>query len=207
VARLSAVACIPVAVILCVAWALHNSRPGIVGSNGIRAAIFAGAIPPHGKACQGIGSASATVDGVQLVVGAEGKGPQPVRLEFAGDRVGPVLRSYADGVVTLRLPPGMDRPSGGVCVHNFGRLPLHVAGENAAAGRGAVVNGRPSSFYISFTLIAAAPPTWWSEASSIVSRVGLARAGAGSPATGALVIALLVLSLAGAVAATWRWTS
>jgi hypothetical protein len=205
VARAGAVAFIAAAVLLTVAWALHGDRPPVAGSNGIRPAVFAGVIPAHGTVCENAGSASSAVDGVQVTVGAAGAGPQPLRLEVPGVGRGPVLRSYPDGVVTLR-PPSGGSPSGRLaCIRNLGRRVVHIAGEGAAPDQGALVQGRRSSFHVSFTLVAQRPASWWSEASSVLARVGLGRAGAGGRTTGVIVVLLLVASMLGALRLVWRW--
>ena len=199
-------ACGVVAVIGTVAWALHTHHSSVVGSNGIRPVAFASTIPPHGSVCDFAGTATSPVDAIQFTVGTAGKPPQPLQLTLSGVGASAVLQSYPDGVVDLRLPSAHRVAGGTACLHNLGTQPVFLAGETASAGNGALVNGRPVAFHPSFGLLSDHPPSWWSLASSVSSRVGLGRGGAGGSWTGVLVIVLLAASLLGAVwtASAWR---
>jgi hypothetical protein len=206
VRRAAAVACIAVAAAAAVAWTLHTHSPSAVGSNSIRPVAFLGAIPPGAQACDAAGSSRLPVDGVRVTVGTNGRGPQPLRAQIGESAPGPVLREYADGVVTL---PVVHEPRlGGVraCVRNLGTEPVQIGGEQAAAGEGAQVDRRPADFHVSFILVDDHPPTWWSQAGAVLARVGLGHAwSSGGRSAGALVLTLLALCLLGAMAVVWRW--
>jgi hypothetical protein len=104
------------------------------------------------------------------------------------------------------MPPAGANPVGRVvCVHNLGHKVVQIAGEGAVPGQGALVRGRPSDFHVSFTLVAQRPASWWSQASGVLARVGLGRAGAGGRTTGVIVVVLLVGSLLAVLSIVWRW--
>lgn len=202
--RVAAVGCIAAAAIACVAWALHSPRPHVVGSNGIRPSVFVGAIPPHSRVCETAGTATEAIDRVEVTVGTNHR-PQPLRLELPGAPAGPVLRGYADGAISLALAARRPAITGAACVRNLGDQPVQIAGEPASPGQGATVRGRASGFHVSFRLIDDTPPRWWSDASPMLARVGLGRAGAGGRALGTLVVALVAASLLVALGGVWRW--
>jgi hypothetical protein len=199
-------ACGVAAVIAAVAWGLHAHHSSVVGSNGIQPVAFASTIPPHGRVCDFAGTATSTVNAIQMTVGTAGKPSQPLQLTLSGVGASPVLRSYPDGVIDLRLPSGHRVAGGTACLHNLGTQPVFLAGETASASNGARVDGRPVAFHASFGLLSDHPPSWWSLGSSVSSRVGLGRGGAGGSWTGVLMIVLLAASLLGAVwtASAWR---
>ena len=202
----AAVACIAVAVIAAVAWALHTGHSKAVGSNTIRPAAFTGTIPPGAQVCDAAGSSTLPFDGLQVTVGTDRAGPQPLRAQIAGSAAGPVLRRYADGVVTLGVGHQPRFAGGRACVRNLGTKPVQIAGEQTDPGQGAFVGHSAADYHVSFILIDEHPPSWWSQAGAMVGRVGLGHAWPGDgSAAGALVIALLVLSLLGAIVVVLRW--
>lgn len=204
--RAAAVACIVVAVIAAVAWALHTDHSTVVGSNSIRPAAFTGTIPPGARVCETAGSSTLPVDGLRVTVGTEGRGPQPLRAQVQGSAPGPALRKYADGVVTLRLSDRQRLRGDRACISNLGRRLVRIAGEQAPPGQGALVDRRAGDFHVSVILVDSNPPTWWSQTAAMLGRVGLGHAWAGGGRTaGALVVLLLVTCLLGVVAVVWRW--
>jgi len=202
VARLAVLLASFVALVVASFWTLHHRQPEVVGYNGARPFAFLATVAPGRPVCTGLGQGRTEPDRVQVTVGSNGAGPQPLRLSLPGAGVGATVRSYRDGVVDLPLPAHPEAGNGVACLENLGTRPVLAAGE---PGSGSSIRNRPQKYTVAYALVDRTPPRWSASADDVLHDVGLARAGAGGAATGYVVLVLLGLSLIGALAATARW--
>lgn len=190
-----------VALVVAVGWTLTRALPSTVGYNGVRPGAYVGRVAPRERVCQSLGSATHQADHALVTLGAGAGEPVPLQATVSSaPRAATVLRKYADGPVSIPIPPDA---SGRLCLRNLGRRPVLLAGEPFPS---ATVDGRRRPFAVAVTLVSSERESWGSEAGQVLRRVGLARAGSAGPATGWIAIGLLVLGFAVTLAGAWRWT-
>ena len=201
-ARLAVLLASFVALVVASFWTLHHRQPEVVGYNGARPFAFVATVAPGRPVCTGLGQGRTQADSVQVTVGSNGAGAQPLRLSLPGAGAGATVGRNRDGVVDLPLPAHPQAGNGVACLENLGTRPVLVAGE---PGSGSSIRNRPQKYTVAYQLVDRSPPRWSADAAEVLRDVGLARAGAGGAATGYVVLILLGLSLAGALAAAARW--
>ena len=190
------------AVLAFIGWVLQSDDSGIVGTNGVRPLTFVGALPGNREVCQTIGTARSRPSAALVTLGLAGASPQPLRVRVLGQKATSVITRYADGVVPLPLPPRASlSPDEKLCIHNSGREPIQLAGENFAS---ATLDGRIQAFAISITLVAS-KRTWAAQMSALLARVGSGQAGGGGAASGWIVLGLFAVAVTVALGAAWRF--
>lgn len=193
------------AVLASIAWVLQSDDGGIVGTNGVRPLQFVGAVSGKRELCQTLGTSRRMPSAALVTLGLAGASPQPLRVRVLGQGSTSVITRYADGVVPLPLPPRLalspPSPHDKLCIRNNGRNPIKIGGENFAS---ATLDGELQPFAISITLVGSRR-TWAARTSSLLGRVGSARAGGGGSASGWIVVGLFGIAVTVALGAARRF--
>lgn len=181
-------------------WFLHSDDSGVVGTNGVRPLAFLGTIPAGHEICDLLGTAKRRPSSALVTLGTAGAGPQPLRVSVSGKLPASLVRRYADGVVSLRLPRVAFTHSGQLlCIQNRGREAVQLGGESFPS---ATLDGRIIPFAMSVTLIGRRR-SWGAQAGSLLARIGAARGARGSWAGWAVVV-LFGATVLAALGAAWR---
>jgi len=187
-----------------VMWALHRPSDRVVGANGVHPFEFVVDVPTRATVCDELGLVRRPFDVVAITLGTYGQPAQPVRLSIDGHE-GRILRTYAEGVVELPVPPIRRRGGRRACIQNLGSRTIALAGARSGVPR-LVVSGRPRRAALAFEMRQRHPAPWSTRVDEIRRNIGTA---VGAP-LGRMTAWLVALLYSGAVAiALWmivRWS-
>jgi hypothetical protein len=193
------------AILLIVATVLtldrHASR--VVGTNGVSPAVFALSVPAGERACQPILPVPSRASKVRMTLGAYHRSGARVQLELPG-APGSASVPVREGINELPAPPG-GLSGRELCIVNVGRGRVALAGAVTGRSAGATVGDRRVDGVFSALYLSADSQTWRERVGGVLDRVGYAKGLPGGSWTGALLVAMLVLTLGGALASGWRY--
>ena len=81
---------------------------------------------------------------------------------------------------------------------------MELAGVATDPGSAATVGAKPAAGVFGLQYLKRSADSWSDEADDVFARVGYAKGLSGGAATGALALVLLLLTLGGALALSWR---
>lgn len=171
-----------------------------LGNNDIRPFGFFAELGPRAEVCDGSGRPRPDAEAVEVMVGLDGRPPQPLALRVA-DRPASRPVTAVDGVTRFPLPAGTSLAGQLLCLRNVGSEPVLLAGQDVP---GATLDGRPRPYRVSYAFVDGSPPRRADIALEALHDVGNARGGAGGAATGWLVAALALAALGTALGGAWR---
>jgi len=188
-----------VAIAIVLTLVRHSTR--VVGTNGVSPAEFVVTVPAGERACQAMAPAPRATRAIVMTVGVYGDQRARLRAD-AGTATNGRVVAARDGQLELPLA-GAERAKR-LCVTNVGSRRVELAGTATPPEHAAVVDERPAQGVFGVTFVRASAPTWAERLDEVLARVGYAKGMTGGSATGGFLIALLALTLAGALTIAWR---
>jgi hypothetical protein len=190
-----------VALVVAVVVTLQRDSSRVLGYNGVPPATFAVSVPPGEEACQGMPPAPPATRAIRMTVGVNGDARARLRASVDGD--GGTAVAVRDGRAELPIAGAANTQR--LCVANEGGRRVELAGVTTAPAAAARVDDAPAGGVIAVQYLAGSARTWGERTGNVLARVGYAKGMVGGGATGALLIALLVLTVGGALALSWRY--
>ena len=190
-----------VLVVVATALTLLRDTSRVLGTNGIPANAFVVSIPAGERACQSVPPAPPATRAIRMTVGVYSDPRARLRADVP-DAAGGRAVAARDGKQELPLTDATRATR--ICIANLGGGRVELAGTASAPAGAALVGSKAARGVFGFEYLRGTQVSWGDRLGDVFTRVGYAKGMPGGSATGALLLVLLVLTLGGTLALSWR---
>jgi hypothetical protein len=180
---------------------LQRDTTRVLGTNGVARSAFVVTVRPDQRACETVSPAPSGTRAIRATVGVYSDPRARLRAD-AGAAEGGRVVAARDG--ELELPLTNAASAGRICITNLGDGPVELAGTATNPGSAATVDAKPAEGVFGVQYLRGPAPSWGERFDDVLARVGYAKGLPGGTATGVLALFLLVLTLGGTLALSWR---
>jgi hypothetical protein len=182
-------------------FTLQRDTTRILGTNGVARSAFVVSVRPDQRACETVAVAPAGTRAIRMTVGVYHDPRARLRADAGTDEGGRVVAAR-DG--ELELPLTDSANASRICITNLGTGRVELAGTATDPGSAATVDATPAEGVFGLLYLKGQAPDWRERVGNVLARVGYAKGLPGGAATGALALVLLIGTLGGALALSWR---